>query len=153
MVERSKLIRFRSGGYANRVFRLVGTAVVAFALFTVLSLGVSQACPKAAKASPDENTATAVVHPPAAKMVHVASAPTSSPAVPVKGVDCCGLGHGHCAGMDGPDGCCSACAPALLAFSPTLIIEQVSDALIFSQLAGFARSKPPPEFRPPRIFV
>ena len=144
MFGRSRSIRSRRGGCGSRVIRLAGMAAAAFWIFTIAAVDSSQACPKGSKDRPHEATTAAVVHQPAANMVFIASAPSSRPAK-VDDFNCCG----HCSGISS-NGCCPACALALLAFNQTLMLEGVSYVYVLPFQAGFARSRPPPEFRPPR---
>ena len=131
------------------MLRLAGMAAAAFWLLAILAIGESQACPKGDIGSADGKAAASAIYEPAVEVVFVASASASTHADQVNGFDCCG----HCSGIDCSSGCCSTCAPALLAVNPTLVPDYVSYAYLLPLQAGIAPRKPPPEFRPPRIFA
>jgi hypothetical protein len=124
-------------------------AAAAFWLLAILATGELQACPKGDIASTDGNAAATAVYEPAVETAAVASASASTHADQVNGFDCCK----HCGGIDCSNGCCSTCAPALLAFNPALVPDYVSCAYLLTLQAGIALRKPPPEFRPPRTFA
>jgi hypothetical protein len=139
MFERSDLSRYRRGGCVSRLFRFAGMAAV-FWVVAVLMIGQSQACPKHSKGGYDHKTVVVIVHKLSA--TPVASASRSN-------INCCG----HCGGMVCANGCCSACASALLAFNPVLNFEDVLSVYVVPRDAGFAPAKPPPDLRPPRTFA
>lgn len=145
----SKLKRCRRDGSVSRVFRRVGMAVATACMLTIVIAGDSLACPKGDNGNDHQKAVAAVVHKPVVKMVFVASASTSGAAVGVNSIDCCG----HCSGMGVANGCCPACASAIVAFNPTLTPEYISQVHVLPLEAGAAHTKPPPEFRPPRIFA
>ena len=148
MFERSNSTRSRRGGHVKHVFRLAGLAAAALLAFTISTIGQSQACPKLHKES--RETVAAVVHEPAARSAFVASALPSSPAKELNHSNCCG--RGHCNGIVST-GCCPACAPALAASAPALTLERVIYIHVLPPEVGLSRSRPPPEFRPPRTFA
>ncbi len=142
MFWRLKSFGLRNGQGAHRVPCFVAAVVTAILLF---SGGESQACVK----HNDGAAASVIVHKPVAKSMTVVRA------APVKGseraaAECC---CGQCNGNAAASGHCSACAPALIASVPTLVLENLSPIYGCQDQPALTLAKPSPDFKPPRTLA
>jgi len=127
---------------------------VAFALFIVFTGGAAQACPKdkpAAHAAPYAHKIERVMVA-AAVVVSAAPAPIVAKGIFQYGGPCCGGGcHSH--GVGCASGYCSSGSTAIDVVSAGLDLPDSSIRYCSRDPGRIVSTKPPSNFRPPRIFV
>jgi hypothetical protein len=145
MFWRSKFIGRRSERGVDRVLAIV-TAI--FAVFLLFS-GESQACLNRNDAKVNRAATFLVNHQPATRRMTVVST------VPTKGNERATTTHccGQCSYNTAASGHCPACAPALIASIPTLVLEELSSIYRCQGQPALKLIEPPPDFRPPRTFA
>ena len=130
---------------------LVATLFVAgLATLMMLTAGGAQACPPGKEASGSVSVVHKAKH--AVTTKWVTSAPTLAKDLSQIGGQCCGDGcHSHCNGC--VSGSCSACSAAIDAAGSGLVLLDGSIIHITAQQSGVISTRPPPDFRPPRIIA
>lgn len=125
--------------------------VAGLAMSMMLMAGSAEACPKGKEAS---GSVSVVQH----KVIHsiatkwVTSAPMLAKNLSQTGGQCCGGGcHSHCKGC--ASGCCSAFSTAIDAAASSLVLLDGSIIHILAQQSEIISTRPPPDFRPPRIIA
>jgi hypothetical protein len=146
----------RSKAALSQKFRAIqhalGAAVLAagVTMFLTLTAGMAQACPP----GKDAGGPVRVVHQPKR-----AVAVMSTPFIPALAKDislaagqCCG-GGAHSHGVGCASGCCFACSAATDVTHSGLVLPDGSIRHGVPDESGAVSMKPPPDFRPPRLFA
>ena len=149
MFWRSKPMQSQASRAMSHV--LVATLFVAgLAMLMTLTAGEAQACPPGKEASGSVSVVHKAKHAVATKSV--TSAPTLAKDLSQVGGQCCG-GGSHSHGVGCASGCCSACSAAIDAASSGLVLLDGSISHVLPQQSGMISTRPPPDFRPPRIIA
>lgn len=140
----------------SQEFRAIrrGLAAVVLAagvgMFLMLTTGMAEACPP----GKDASASVKVLHQ-AKRAVAMTAAvmPASAQAIPATSGQCCaGAPHSHHAvGCASP--CCFACSAATEALDCSLALPDGSTRHRLSDDGRAVSTKPPPDFRPPRLFA
>jgi hypothetical protein len=157
MSVRPKIVRLQASLHVLIATLLVG----ALAIFMMLTAGVAQACPRGKEASTSVSIAHkikrvgGIAH--EAKLI-VTTASASSPALvlakticPGSGLCCGGDSHSH--GLGCASTCCSACSAAIDVASLGFFLLDGRIGHVLPPQDELASTRPPPDFRPPRIFA
>jgi len=127
---------------ADRVLVFIVAAVAAFLLFS----GESQACPNRNDAKGVNGAFASLNRQPAARRVTIVSAAPTKDSERAAAVYCCG----QCSDKAAASGHCPACAPALIASAPTLVLEELSQIYGCRGQCALKLIEPLSDFRPPR---